>query len=348
MKYLRFLLFPLAIIYGGIVFLRNTFYNWRILKSSSFSLPIINVGNLSMGGTGKTPHTEYLIKLLKSNYNLVTLSRGFGRKERGFILADDTATADKIGDEPLQYYRKFGTEINVAVESNRVYGVLDICRNLPNTNLILLDDAFQHRAIKAGFSILLTTKDEPFTNDFILPVGNLREFRAGAKRADVIVISKCTDFKDSQVLTLSQKITRKYNKPVFLSKVDYGELVPFSHVEINSIINSEHIILVTGIAESSSLKKYLVNKFKILSHFNFADHHRFSVSEISEIHSIFDKFAHLNPIIVTTEKDSMRLASKEMQISTKSYPWFYQSITIALNEPDKFNRLIKAYVEKNS
>ena len=206
MKIFRILFLPITIIYGAITILRNGFYRVGIFKSSKFSIPIISVGNLSMGGTGKTPHTEYLIRLLKDRYALFTLSRGFGRKERGFIIADENSTARQIGDEPLQYYKKFGKEIGVAVEANRVMGVMDICRIHPETQLVLLDDAYQHRAIYAGLSILITTYSEPFYADFLLPVGNLRELRHGKNRANVIIVSKCPTLTDSEKQVIINKI----------------------------------------------------------------------------------------------------------------------------------------------
>jgi tetraacyldisaccharide 4'-kinase len=184
MKIFRILFLPITIIYGAITILRNGFYRVGIFKSSKFSIPVISVGNLSMGGTGKTPHTEYLIRLLKDRYALFTLSRGFGRKERGFIIADENSTARQIGDEPLQYYKKFGKEIGVAVEANRVMGVMDLCRIHPETQLVLLDDAYQHRAIYAGLSILITTHSEPFYADFFIACWEFKGIKTWKKSGE--------------------------------------------------------------------------------------------------------------------------------------------------------------------
>lgn len=348
MKILRLILFPFALIYGAITVLRNGFYRVRIFKSSKFSLPIINVGNLSTGGTGKTPHTEYLIRLLKENRNLFTLSRGFGRKVRGFIIADDQSTATQIGDEPLQYYKKFGGDIGVAVEANRVTGVMGICRNHPNTDLILLDDAFQHRAIYAGLNILVTDYAQPFYSDFMLPVGNLRELRRGKNRADIIVVSKCPNFKEIPKSDIIKKIQPNANQYVFFSRIKYGSIFPLNKgVEI-AAIKDRNIILVTGIANAEPLLKQLVKNNSILHHFNFNDHYNFKQADITEIHNLFDKFAGENPMILTTEKDAMRLLNQAFVSVIQKYPWFYQSIEIELDNASEFNEIVNHYVEKDS
>ncbi|MFT5822449.1 MAG: tetraacyldisaccharide 4'-kinase [Crocinitomix sp.] len=348
MKILRFILFPFAIIYGGITALRNGFYRLGIFKSSKFNLPIINIGNLSTGGTGKTPHTEYLIRVLKENRQLFTLSRGFGRKERGFIIADENSTATQIGDEPLQYYKKFGNEIGVAVEANRVMGVMEICRNQPATDLILLDDAFQHRAIHAGLNILITDYANPFYKDFMLPVGNLRELRAGKNRADIIVVSKCPNFDEIAKDKITAKIHPNKNQNIFFSKIKYGALFPLlSGAEIEQITDKK-IILVTGIAKAKPLFDHLKESNSILHHFNFNDHYNFKQADITEIHNLFDKFAGENPMIVTTEKDAMRLLTKAFAPSIQKYPWLYQSIEIEMDNALRFNEIVNQYVEKNS
>ena len=348
MKGLRLLLFPFALIYGTVVGLRNLAYKTKIFKSSKFNLPIINVGNLSMGGTGKTPHIEYLIRLLKDQHNLVTLSRGFGRKERGFQIADKTSTADSIGDEPLQYYKKFGNTISVAVEANRVLGVMDICTQKPETNLILLDDAFQHRAIHAGLNILLTTYDEPFFQDYILPVGNLRESRRGKNRADIIIVTKCKNFGEIKKEDIISKIKPLTNQSVFFSMVNYGQIYRLAGHEYDEKIAGKNIVVVSGIAKAKPLLSYLRNQANVLHHFEFNDHHTFTDKDIAEIHNKIDKFASDNPIIITTEKDAMRLMNHTSFDKIEKYPWFYQSIKIELDDEERFNKLIIEYVKENS
>jgi tetraacyldisaccharide 4'-kinase len=348
MKFLRFLLFPIALIYGLITWIRNGFYRKGIFKASKFSVPIINVGNLSMGGTGKTPHTEYLIRLLKSQTKLVTLSRGFGRRERGFILADETANARKIGDEPFQYYRKFKKDIHVAVDANRVMGVMDICRNLPETELILLDDAFQHRAIQPGLNILITPLSSPYYQDYLFPVGNLRELRSGMKRADIIVVSKCGSFNSLNKSEISTKLKVQPHQHIFYSKVNYGALHALNGNEIINQLKGRAIILVTGIANPKPLVAFLEKNNRIIKHFNFNDHHNFKIAEIAGIHNIFDKFASENPLIVTTEKDAMRLISAEFSTEIEHFPWFFQTIEVEIEEKEKFDKIIFEYVGKAS
>jgi len=348
MKFLRFLLFPFSLIYGLIVALRNFAYDSGFFKSSKFSLPIINIGNLSMGGTGKTPHTEYLIRLLQDKFKVATLSRGFGRKEYGFKIADENSTALSIGDEPLQYFKKFGDKISVAVEANRVHGVMDLCREIPEINLILLDDAFQHRSIYAGLNILITAYDAPFYKDFILPVGTLREFKNGKKRADIIIVSKCPEFNLVDKKKIVNSINPSKSQTVFFSKIQYGSVLSFNGQPKLENLSGHQVILVTGIANPDSLKQYVSLNNEIVHHFNFNDHHKFSQSDLTEIHNLFDKFASPDTILLTTEKDAMRLIYKEFEAELKKYPWYYQAIEIATDEKEKFDKLILDYAEKHN
>lgn len=347
MRYLRFILLPFTLIYGLIVVIRNLFYNAGIFKSSRFSIPVICVGNLSMGGTGKTPHTEYLIRLLKDQYKVATLSRGFGRKEHGFRIADAGSTARTVGDEPLQYYAKFGHEVTVAVEANRVHGVLDICRERPETNLILLDDAFQHRRIHAGLSVLLTNYYDPFYRDFLLPVGTLREPRWGKKRADIMVVTKCPVLNEKDKKKILFKLRPKPGCEVFFSSLRYGNIISLSDGKVLEN-NGYQIILVTGIAETESLVAHLSQNHEIIHHFKYRDHYLFSSDDLREIHGIFDKFAGPQTIVVTTEKDAMRLLDPAFETELKNCPWYYQPIEVELDRPEEFNKLILNYVEKNS
>jgi len=311
-------------------------------------MPIICVGNLSMGGTGKTPHTEYLIRLLKDKYKLATLSRGFGRKEHTFRIADKNATAINLGDEPLQYYLKFNDEITVAVMANRVHGVIDICDAKPATTLILLDDAYQHRAIHAGLNLLLTAYDDPFYNDFIAPVGNLREFRAGKKRANAVIVTKCPDFAKINKSEIAEKLKLSTDQKLFFSRIRYGNLIAVNDSSSLDSTAPSQVILVTGIANAAPLVEHLAKQHEIVHHFNYRDHHSFSAQNLAEIHNLFDKFASPETILVTTEKDVMRLKNPEFEKALKKYPWYYQSIEVELDQPSEFDKLILEYAEKNS
>ncbi|KAB1155077.1 tetraacyldisaccharide 4'-kinase [Flavobacterium luteum] len=296
---LRKILFPFAVLYGWIAQFRNFLYDKGFLKSYSFDLPIIAVGNLSVGGTGKTPQIEYLIRLLSANYKIATLSRGYKRKSEGFVLADDTSTAAILGDEPYQFYKKF-PNIQVAVDADRKNGIEQLL-SLPNKpNIILLDDAFQHRKVKAGFYILLTSYDDLFCDDYILPTGNLRESRSGAKRADCIIVTKCpkaiTDFEQNEI---KEKLDSTV--PLFFSCIEYDDCI-FSSNESKKVneIKDLYKLLIAGIAKPKSFFDFLKNQNDIS--LTFPDHHHFTASDILTIKNIAK-----DSLIITTEKDYVRL-----------------------------------------
>ena len=299
MNFLRKILFPLAFLYWLITFIRNWLYDKGIFKSSSFDIPIIAVGNLSVGGTGKTPQIEYLIRLLSDNYKVAVLSRGYKRTTKGFILADENASASSIGDEPFQFYSKF-PNIQVAVDANRKNGIENLLQ-LPNKpDVILLDDAFQHRKVKAGFYILLTAYDDLFCDDNILPFGNLREPSSGKKRADMIIVTKCP--KDLSELA-QQKIKEKLKvkQQVFFTTIQYDDFVFGNDSQLLvSEIQSESKVLVAGIAKPKLFFDFLKNEKD--DTLVFPDHHHFSKQDCEQI------LAKANGRkIVTTEKDFVRL-----------------------------------------
>lgn len=340
MQFLRYFLFPFSVIYGIITAIRNKLYDWNVFSSYEIPIKSIVVGNLSVGGTGKTPHINYLINLFCDSHQVVVLSRGYGRKSKGFILANDKSTSSDIGDEPLLIYRQFGAKIKVAVCEKRKVGVETILAEFPETNLILLDDAFQHRAIKAGFNILLTTFSKPFSKDFMLPTGNLREFRCFKNRADAIIISKVVEQNSTNEIELLKQ-SLKFEKPIFTSKIKYQSPISFhNNLQINSA--TKNVLLVTGIANSNSLVTHLKKQFEV-QEINFGDHHQFSLGEINEIHQKFDNLALENAIILTTEKDYMRFDNQLLKI-TEPYPWFYLPIVVEIENKEKFNQLIKNYV----
>jgi tetraacyldisaccharide 4'-kinase len=302
MNLLRKLLFPFAILYGFITSLRNYLYDKGILKSYSFNVPVIVVGNLSVGGTGKTPQIEYLIRLLSPNYKIATLSRGYKRKSEGFILADSNANAKILGDEPFQYFKKF-PNIQVAVDADRRNGIEKLLSQEQKPEIILLDDAFQHRKVKAGFYILLTSYGELFCDDFMLPTGNLRESRDGAKRANLIIVTKCPP----NISIVDQEMIKKkigLSMPVFFSTVAYDDKV-YNETESLSVseIKSTPKILLAGIAKPQPFFDYLKSDTDEIK--AFPDHHNFSESEIQSIKNTAN-----DKIIITTEKDFVRLNAK--------------------------------------
>lgn len=302
MSILRFFLFPFSLIYACVIFIRNTLFNLQILHSKSHRVKLIVIGNLSTGGTGKSPLTLYLAELLNKNMNLSILSRGYGRKTKGFRWVEFNSDAHEVGDEPLMFKTTLGEHIPISVCENRNNGVENIQSDFPNTDVILLDDAFQHRKIKAGFSILLTTFDNPFFQDFLLPVGSLREFKSGASRSDLILVTKCPMQISIKQKKEFQNNLLKYGKPVFFAKVKYGELINFTF-EIPAI---KKCIVVTGIANPSGIIDYLAQSFS-LEPMVFSDHHSYTKPEIDAIHQKFDTFATDGVAIVTTYKDYMRL-----------------------------------------
>jgi tetraacyldisaccharide 4'-kinase len=329
---LRLLLFPFSIIYDLITRTRNHLYNIGSKPSFRFELPVISVGNLNIGGSGKTPMTEYLVRLLSPDYKLATLSRGYGRRSKGFRIAGATDNATTIGDEPYQMYRKFNPGVVVAVGEERAIAIPNILQEHDDIDAILLDDAFQHRTVNPHFSILLTEYARPFTRDYVMPAGNLRESRKGASRADVIVVTKCPGANtDMESLTAD---IRRYtgNKPVFFSQLKYGNLIPFGNLPAPTA----KIILVTGIARPVLLSDYLKTRFEIVTHLEFGDHHVFTQSEMNDIHSQIHQLPGAS--IVTTEKDMVRLQSFP---SVAAHPWFYIPVGMEfLKNGSEFDALI--------
>lgn len=336
MNILRKILFPVAIIYWLVTYIRNFFYDKGIFKSESFDIPIIAVGNLSVGGTGKSPQIEYLIRLLSDKYKVATLSRGYKRSTTGFVLADNTSSVKTLGDEPFQFYSKY-PNIIVVVDEDRVEGI-DILLELGNKpDVILLDDAFQHRKVKAGFYILLTAYDDLFCNDFILPLGNLREPISGKNRADMIIVTKCPNNID-EIAQQNIKNKLEYEKDIYFTTISYDEHV-YSEMENLSVadLKKEDKVVVAGIAKPKPFFDFLEAKaHEILV---FSDHHNFEQNDIA---SILNKAK--NKKIITTEKDYMRL--KGMLPKEQLYYLPIQSSFIDLE--NDFDKKIMNYVEQSS
>ncbi|WP_028892930.1 tetraacyldisaccharide 4'-kinase [Tenacibaculum sp. 47A_GOM-205m] len=311
MKLLRFLLFPFAVLYDAITRIRNWFFNLGVLKSTSFDIPVIAVGNLSVGGTGKSPQIEYLIRLLKDDYKIVVLSRGYKRKTEGFQLVNDTHTAEDVGDEPLQFYKKFKNDITVAVDADRTNGIQQLLQKDIPPQVVLLDDAYQHRKVTASSYILLTKYNDLYVDDFVLPTGNLRESRRGAKRASVIVVTKCSEnLSKAEQEKIVRKIKPKSYQKVFFTTIAYDENLKGTEELAISDLKGKEVLLVTGIANPKPLLKFLEEKEVRFIHLNFPDHHNFTQQDISTIKKAFDELPSEQKIILTTEKDYMRLEGK--------------------------------------
>ena len=332
---LRKILFPFALLYRFITGIRNFLFDKGILKSYSFDVPIIAVGNLSVGGTGKTPQIEYLIRLLSPNYKVATLSRGYKRKSKGFILANSTSNAEIIGDEPFQFYKKF-KNIQVAVDANRKNGIEKLLSQTNKLEVILLDDAFQHRKVKAGFYILLTSYGDLYSDDFILPTGNLRESRAGAKRANLVIVTKCPATLSSDEQTeIQAKLNLTSTQELYFSCIDYDESV-FSEgksIKASEVKNIDKLLLA-GIAKPEPFFKYLQSEKE--EQLVFPDHHYFSEKDLLEIENKAQ-----GKIIITTEKDFVRLKG-----SIPKEQLFYLPIRSSfLSAAEKFDKTITDYVE---
>lgn len=345
MQILRFLLFPIAAVYGLITILRNGLYDARIFKSSSFDLPVICIGNLSMGGTGKTPHTEYLIRLLKDEYKVATLSRGYGRKTSEFILADESATALTIGDEPLQYHRKF-KDIHVAVEKKRVMGVLFTLHHAEDTEVIILDDAFQHRALNAGFKIALTDYNTPYYRDFILPVGALREKRNGIARADLVIVTKCPSTLSEEEMGAIKKHIHLPTEHIFFSSIQYKRIYDgMTNETLEGNLREYDVLLVTGIANPKPIEEYLLKNKVNFDSMHYGDHYRFKKKDVQTISKKFDTFAPSKKLILTTEKDFSRML---LIPEFENLPVFCLEIEIKiLKDTEKFDHKILEYVRTN-
>ncbi|MDP2068050.1 MAG: tetraacyldisaccharide 4'-kinase [Lutibacter sp.] len=341
-EFLRKIAFPFSILYGLITSLRNYLYDVALLKSTEFKTPTIVVGNLSVGGTGKTPQIEYLIDLLKSDYKIAVLSRGYKRKSKGFLMADSTVSAEILGDEPFQIHLKY-PEVIVCVDADRTNGItkLEELENPPK--IILLDDAFQHRKVRGGFNILLTTFSNLYVNDTMLPTGDLRENASGANRAQAIIVTKCpTAISEAAQAEIIKKLQPKAHQQVFFTAITYDtQLKGESTIDLSDLTDSE-ILLVTGIANPNPLSDYLKSKELSFKHLKYADHHHFSLNELEEINSTFESLSATNKIILTTEKDYVRIFGKLKNLH-------YISIkTTFITHKNEFNNLIKNYVEQSS
>ncbi|WP_421942502.1 tetraacyldisaccharide 4'-kinase [Pedobacter sp.] len=346
-NYLRLLLLPFSLIYGLAITLRKKLYDWGLMPSVKFDLPVICVGNLAVGGSGKTPTTEYLIRLL-ADYKIAILSRGYGRKTNGFILADDNATAETIGDEPLQYYQKF-ENVTVSVCEERIKGIEKLKEN---HDLIILDDAFQHRPVRAGLNILLFEFRKLGTLQFLLPAGNLRDVFSSRKRADVLLVTK----SPVPLLHVAQQasineLQPNNNQKVLHSYLKYGDLKHLYSEETRSLesIKEHEIFLLTGIANPDPLIEELQKYSKNIKHEQFPDHYAFKEADIKKFVSAYHSEIKKEKIIITTEKDSKRLKAAGFKDLLVNLPVYFLPIEVELFEEDKitFDELILNYVKSN-
>lgn len=346
MVYIRALLLPFSLLYGLAVWIRNRLYDWGWMKATVFNKPVIVVGNLAVGGTGKSPMTEYLVRLLNGRYRVATLSRGYGRQTRGFLEVHADSTAEQCGDEPLQFKRKF-PHVTVAVDENRVHAVRRLFQG--GHEVILLDDAYQHRALRPGFAILLfdyRSIDQP---KWPLPAGNYRDSFGERRRADLVIVTKTPP---TATEAAKERIRRSLDTgrqiPVLFSAIHYGPLVPLSpdrHPKEARLSRDHTVLLVTGIANPTSLCDYLQNRVKKMIHLRYPDHHPYTPETLQTITSRFHGIGNPSKFIVTTEKDAQRLLTPALATQLTDLPIYIIPIQAQFSEPDEriFQRMILQY-----
>src|SRR5258708_22398534 len=360
LKYISSLLFPLATLYPLIIRIRNWCYDRNIFSSTSFNLPIICVGNLAVGGTGKSPMVELLIRTLKDQFEVAVLSRGYKRKTQGYALADASSAGLEMGDGAMQFHSKF-PEVTIAVGEERMVAIPQLLHDRPDTQAIILDDAFQHRAVKAGLNILLTDYSNLFTRDWWLPSGDLRDAPGGYKRADVIIVTKCPEnLAESERRSIIQEIDPLKHQQVFFSSIQYGQpylitggnpsgpggptsrptpVVP--GVEIN---DQMEVLLVTGIANPAPLKEWLDRKSGAYYELAYSDHHIFSIDDLHNITRRFSSIPAANKIILTTEKDAVRLVKFRQELEGWPFYVLPPEPRLLFDEQPRFTDLIVKFI----
>ncbi len=335
MRKLRKILWPFSLLYGLIVKIRNFFYDKGIFRSVSFDIPVICVGNLSVGGTGKTPMVEYLVRLLTPHFYMATLSRGYKRKSKGFVLAGPETGVEDLGDEPCQYHEKFHS-VAVAVDTDRVSGIRNLLALQPPPDAVILDDAFQHRRVKAGLNIMLTAWNALYVKDIFLPAGNLRDSRKEARRANIIIVTKCPeDLSTEQKHTVLELLAPEKHQRVFFTTIAYHEqIASLEQTARLSDWTKHRFTLVTGIANAHPLVEFLKGRGMDFEHCDFPDHHDFTENELKALRK--------KKNILTTEKDFMRLKDNIKGI-------FYIEIqpVFLFGEQEAFDRLVRHYVKEN-
>lgn len=350
----RQLLSPFTFIYNIIIGIRNKLFDWKILPSEEFDIPVISVGNLTVGGTGKMPHTEYLLELLNKKHKVALLSRGYKRKTSGYLLATDTSPAKDIGDEPYQIKKKF-PNVYVAVDGNRRRGIHTLCETeaTRDTEIILLDDAFQHRYVTPGINIVLMDYNRPIYEDSIMPGGMLREPQGSLYRAQIIIVTKCpTDIKPIDFRIVAKNLELRPYQRLFFTAFNYGNLRHYStgqQKSLDTLTSHTHILLVTGIASAAPMVEMLKKRTEHIVHLEFGDHHDFKRKELKTIKAQFETIDCKDKLIITTEKDAARLTSYKIDEAIAKVLYLLPiNVVFLQNQGETFNNYITDYVSKNS
>jgi tetraacyldisaccharide 4'-kinase len=345
LKSFRYLLFPFAALYGAVIFVRNRLFDKNILKSASFNFPLICVGNLAVGGTGKTPMVEYILTVLGKKYKTATVSRGYRRKTRGYLLAGENTSALEIGDEPMQIHLKF-PDVSVAVGEERLVAIPQLLHDRPDMEVVVLDDAFQHRSIRAGLNILLTDYNNLFTQDHLLPVGDLRDLKSESRRAHIIVVTKCPpDLSQQRKENLMAEINPHGAQTVFFTAIEYSSPYHlFTRQEIN-ITEDMDVLLVCGIANPDPVKRMLNESVRSYEMLRYNDHHIFNLDDLEEIKNEFEKIQNSRKIILTTEKDAVRLLKFRNELSAMLIAVLPVRHKFLFQESSQFEHLLLDFVE---
>ena len=349
-SFMKRLLLPISLLYSLVLLLRHKLYDWKILKSKSYDIPNICVGNLNLGGTGKTPHIEYLTRLLSEDYKVAVLSRGYGRDTKGYLLANESHNHHDIGDEPLQYFTKF-KNIKVAVDENRCEGIERLLQEENPPQIILLDDAYQHRKIKPGLNILLTDYYNLYSNDHLVPAGNLRDIKKAAQRAEIIVVTKSpnviTPYYKRDVESCLRPLP---HQKIFYSYIEYLDFQALSKISHEmDIRDAKTVLLLCGIANTYSLEDHIKRKYNTISKIKFNDHHSFTEKDIDMIIEKYNSLIGKNKVIITTEKDAMRLINSSFLSKFDNIPVFTIPIKIKFHKEEgtSFDDEIMNYVKDN-
>lgn len=344
---IKLLLAPFSLLYGLGVSIRDMFYRWGMLRGVRFSIPTISVGNLSIGGAGKSPHIEYLVRLLKDYIHVATLSRGYGRKTRGYLSVQRNHSAEQVGDEPLQFKRKF-PDIMVSVCENRVFAVPEIMKNAPQTQTVLLDDAFQHRSIQPDLNILLTEFSYPYTRDYLLPSGRLREWRSAAKRADLVVVSKCPpELSGEQREAMTNELGVLPRQKIFFSYYAYHRPMYIFDYRQQLVLDDQlDVLVICAIARSEYLLQHLRPRVQSVQILEYEDHHYFTNFDLSNLKKRFEQMDGRRKVIITTEKDAMRLQLHQQYIVDHQLPIFSIPVEVKFhgNDGADFDETIKDFL----
>ncbi len=343
----EYLLIPFSVLYGIATAFRNRLFDWQVLPSHEFAVPVISVGNITIGGTGKTPHAEYLVELLRNDFRVAVLSRGYKRKSRGFFLAEKHSVPSEIGDEPCQIKTKF-PGILVAVDHNRVRGIRKLQQM--GAEVVILDDAFQHRYVRPGLSILLIDYARPVTKDFLLPFGRLRESAAAVKRANIILITKSpTDLRAIDMRVRVKDFNLNPFQHLFFTSMNADKPRPVFRDLHPKWPEKPDILLVTGIARPDTALAFALEHSGNVRQQNYGDHHRYSRRDVATIIEAYNDIPGSNKIVLTTEKDAVKLRLFREEFAQLAGSVFYIPLTVSFlnNDQDQFNLQITNYVRSN-